>query len=64
MYNRLYLEKSANGLLETALSIPMVSGTIHMLEVRLVIKNSIEKGPEYQTRKPLEFCSKGQSLEQ
>jgi len=36
-----------------------------MLEVRLVIKYSIEKGPEYQTREPLKSCSAyGQGLEQ
>lgn len=64
-YNRLYLKKTANGLLEMALSTPMISGTIHMLATRLVVKNSIEQGSEYHTRKPLEFCSAdGQSLEQ
>lgn len=41
-YNRLYVEKSANGLLEMTLSTRMVSGIIHMLEVRLVTKNSTE----------------------
>jgi len=47
------------------LSTPMISETIRMLEVRLVIKYSIEKGPEYQTREPLKSCSAyGQGLEQ
>lgn len=47
-----------------ALSTPLISGTIHMLEVRLVIKN-IEQGSEYHARKPLEFClADRQSLEQ
>lgn len=46
------------------LSTPMINGIIHMLEVRLVIKNIVQ-GSEYHAKKPLEFCSaNGQSLEQ
>lgn len=40
--SRLYLERSANGVLKMTLSTPMISGNIHMVGVRFVIKNSIE----------------------